>query len=532
MSEQLKEIVHSDVIIVGGGPVGIALAIELGRHQINTIVLERYHEPLKLPKAMGLSARTMEFFRRWNVSEATRSASPLPKNYPLSLCWCTSLQGKVWAHIDPVSKEQFSEFSPETSLRLPLWITENVLRSRLKSLPTIDLILDKNVYKIKQDSAKVLAFAKDSRTGTVSQYQGKFLIGCDGGASLVRKEIQSELMDHEVYSSMLKLHFYSPDLDQKINLPKAILYSIYDKGKRGVFGPIDAKGHWYAQIPLKTPADADSINKEEELQRLAGFEFQCEIENFAVWTMEKAIAKSFSSNRIFLAGDAAHIPTPTGGHGLNTGMGDVMNLGWKLAAVINGWGGELLLNTYQEERQPVAIRNMNASGKNKALQSKVMKEHPPEKDPEGFQQAITKLAHLHAEGLGIDHGYRYEDSPIIINDGSLAPEDNFSRYLQIARPGHCAPHVWLNNGTCLFDGLGPEFTLLATDPALPTSTIETAAQELHIPLKVLKLHDSNLIMYKKLTLIRPDGHIAWHSDSPPADAHALLSITTGGGPSH
>jgi len=515
----------SEVIIVGGGPVGDALAIELGLHNVKTLVLEHYHMPLHLPKAMGLSARSVEFFRRWGMRDMLQDAVLMPSDHSRSLVWCSGLTGKLFAHVDYAHKEYFSAFSPEFLARLPLYRTEGALRTRLAELSSVRLVCDTKVVGVTEGKKGVTVHAEDLFEKRNVTFSAPYVIGCDGADSLVRSAIHSTLTEHEIYSTNLKIHFYSPDLDEKVTLPQAVLYSIYGAA-RGTFGPIDAKGHWYAQIKCSSEEEAKSMNIVEELQKLAGVRFTCEIENYAIWTMQKAIASSFGTKRIFLAGDAAHIFPPTGGHGLNTGLGDTVNLGWKLAAVIQGWGDEKLLATYKVERQPIARRNVNASGKNAAMQKIVVKEHPPEKDPEGFQEALAQLAHIHGEGVGIDHGYRYENSPIIVKDGTKEPEDDFSVYKQVARPGHYAPHVWLEGQKPLYDLFGLGFTLLVTEGDV--SVWEESAHKRNVPLTVVRVQNPNVShVYKKFSLIRPDWHLAWHGDVSPSNVDEIWDVVTG-----
>lgn len=521
MNDSLNQVAISaltpQVIIVGGGPVGVLLAIELGRQQIDTLIIEKHVAPQKLvPKAQSLNPRTMEYFRKLGLATPLRQASLVPKDYPLNNSWCSALNGDSYASLNPNSAK-LAEASSETYLRTPLWITEAILRQELAALPSVTFLLNTEVIELDEDTSTVVMQNRD--TLQRERVQAAIIVGCDGANSSVRQQLAIALSGETVARPVLNVLFESEDLQRKLTVPLSVIYYILGKGSSMNFGSIDGGKLWYAQIANPPAAFVEAINVPELLFHYAGLPFQCDIKHASIWLTQARIAEHYQKGNFFLAGDAAHIMPHVGGHGLNTGVGDAVNLAWKIIAHLQGWGGKNLLASYEIERKAVAMRNVAAAEDNRQQSLKLAKQFPPAEFFEEFVAGNIKLAQQHTLSLGLALGYDYAHSPLIMTNQSVASRHNsLMDYSPASIPGHIAPHVWFTKTESLYDKLSNGFSLLVTgiSEKADIAPLTQAFAQHSIPLSVVNLPlstECQQLYPKRFTLVRPDWHVAWQADT-------------------
>jgi hypothetical protein len=387
-----------------------------------------------------------------------------------------------------------------------------------------------------------LATVRDVRTGETRTIAVKYLVGTDGGASTVRQKVGIKMTGEPVLTYTTNVVFRCEGLEKLHNKKPAYRYIfIGPEGTWATLVAINGRDQW--RFSLVGDATMRTMTEEEMRQaivRAVGREFDFEILSLLPWVRRQLVADSYGTKRIFLAGDAAHLTSPTGGFGMNTGIQDAVNLSWKLAARLEGWGGDTLLDSYEIEQRPVAIRNVEESTGNlkRMLNPRVAK--PPKElfddTPEGekarkeFGDNYTEAMKREWFSIGIHLGYMYEGSPIIVPDGTPQPPDTVQTYTQTARPGSRAPHVWLEKDVSTLDLFGKEFVLLRFGDDAPAGEgLAKAAKERKVPLKIVTINnaEARAAYERKLVLVRPDGQSAWRSDSEPADPLHIIDIVRG-----
>lgn len=500
-----------DVIIVGGGPTGVALGIELGLNNIKTLILEKHASPLLSPRAQSLNARSMEFFRRWKLAETLKAKQLLPPDFPIRGVWCSNLNGKTYA-VSSSNEQLNDDISPERGVRIPLWLTEEVLRDRLSELPTVTFLKQHTVYDLQLNKDDVLVVAKNN-LDEVKEFKAKFVVACDGANSITRKKVDIEFEVLAPPQRVINIMFESHELEKLITIDKGFLFYLLESKNPGAMGPVDlSRGLWYAQVRDSGSAETiDQVDLQSLLDNMAGFSFKKKIVQAHFWNMHIQLAKQFSkNNRVFLVGDSAHAFVPTGGYGLNTGLGDVTNLGWKLSAVIKHNANPILLETYEQERRPVCLNNLKAAQKNADDMMELRKKHNPSEDPEGFAKANAMLAKQHTYSLGATMGYAYFDSGLtLLQKGQSIQPMSQSVYQPTIAPGYFLPHCWIEKQKSIYDVLSAiDWTLIIS------SENETSIEQLqekfqNSNLKLNILHVKNVSYPYKYVLIRPDWHIVF-----------------------
>jgi 2-polyprenyl-6-methoxyphenol hydroxylase-like FAD-dependent oxidoreductase len=529
------------VLIVGGGPVGLALAGDLGWRGVPCTLIEKTDGAIEQPKMDLVGIRTMEFCRRWGILDWVRDA-PYPLDYPQDYIYVTGLNGYELAR-EPFPGRGFEPCPPESPQkreRVPQDMFDPILRRFAERSPQVNLRYNCELISFTETADGVTARLRNTLTGAEEAVEAEFMAATDGGASTVRETLGIGMSGNPALTYTTNVVFRCKDFAK-----------LHDKGDGYRFIFIGPEGTWLTIVaidgrdrfrmsivgsPQKITHSEDDIRA--ALLRAMGKPFDYEIQSVMRWVRRELVADRYGTKRIFIVGDAAHLMSPTGAFGMNTGIGDAVDLSWKLEAVHKGWGGADLLTTYEAERRPIGLRNVAEASRNLRRMLSTRERLP---GPEIFEpgaandDARKEYGQWFAEIMrhewfanGVMMGYRYDDSPIVWPDGTPAPPDLSHPYIQIARPGARAPHVWLRDGRSTLDLYGRSFVLLRLGN-VPTAHIEEAAKDRGVPLTVAALDEPDVLAayQRKLVLVRPDGHVAWRADSEPHNAHALIDTVRG-----
>ena len=524
------------VLIVGGGPVGLALAIELGRANIACVLIERRDGTVTVPKMSNLSIRGMEFNRRWGIAEKVKSVG-WPQTYPNDFVYCTSMIGHELARLKvPPYIDQTSPYTPELGCGCAQIYYDPILLEYARSLPSIRLLYLTTLDSFIQEPDAVRARVMEEGTGRTETITARYLVGCDGAGGTVGRALDISYEGQGVVSESLNIYFRSRDLG-----------CLHDKGWARFYRFTDAAGSWGELIGIDgkelfrlSVLKADpALDEHAYMRRLAGTDFGYEILSVMAWQRRECVADRYRDHRVFIAGDAAHQNSPTGGLGLHTGLADAVDLGWKLGAVLQGWGGDYLLDSYEIERKLVAVDNVRAATEAFNL----LAEMPtgPEIDDnsaEGealrrqFATAFRSTRAVRGPSFtdNLRLGYCYEPSPIIVADGTVRPPIETPNFVPVARPGTRAPHAWIAEGRSTLDLYGSGFVLLQLGSHPPVvDGLVAAAARCGLPLRIVDLVNPDIAaLYERaLVLVRPDGHVAWRADAPPADPKAMIDRVRG-----
>lgn len=509
------------VIIIGGGPVGIALAIELGMQGIRTAVFEKHEVPLKTPRAQSLSARSMEFFMRWGADKLLEESMLLPADLPQLGVWCNSLCGDVFFS-DMWGDNKLSEgVSPKAGVRIPLWVTEKVLQARLADFPCVQLFTQHEVTacNILDNGVEVGVFDRVGKRRMT--YSAEFLACCDGAGGVSKDIFSVPFPALSEKTKMLGVVFCAKNLMQEKTVSDGIMYFVMGDDAMGFVGPIDlSTGDWLAQIVWPHDDLPDDQKLFEALDKLIGKNVTKTIELKYFWDMQVSLAEfSMMDQRVFWVGDAAHAFAPTGGLGLNTGFGDAQNLGWKLAAVLKREFPAALLDTYDQERRPVWQCNLDFAKDNAEEFLEIKKAFPPDKEPEAFITASVKLGSQFLNSSGLTLGYRYTNTPLTLNKKNKPVDLSPFCYTPYAEPGFFLPHTCLN-GESIYKQLPVDsWCLICCGELLSADALERVKQ--HFSFDVLKLVSVSVDQYPyRLLLVRPD----WHIFSAENSVNALIEV--------
>lgn len=517
--------------IVGAGPVGLALAIELGHRGIACLVVERNDRVGHAPRAKTTHARTREHLRRWGIADRLRAASPLGVDYPSTVLFVTRLGGYALARFEnafncrPGRDPRYSEHAQW----IPQYTLEEVLRAHVQTLPGVQVRFGTEFVACTQDDGEVRVQVRDVASGATETVACDYLLGADGARSAVRAAIGARLSGQHGLSRNYNLVFRARGLAQAHRHEKAIMYWQVNPDFPGLIGPMDRDDIWFF-MPTGVKSDVKLSERDGAalIRTATGIDHAYEVLSSDEWTASRLIADRYRDRRVFLAGDACHLHPPFGGYGMNMGIADSVDLGWKIAAVLQGWGGKALLDSYERERRPVHGWVMDEAVANHSVLANQLWQdglEVPGAAGDALRETvgarIRELKQREFNTIGVVLGYRYEDSPVIVADGSEAPP-NGSVYVPSARPGHVAPHAWLESGVSLYDGFGPGFTLLTTSGAAAEDIEATRrdAGSAGLPLTVMSTDDTAIakLYQARYALIRPDQHVAWRGNAaPPRD---------------
>ncbi len=533
------------VLIVGAGPVGLALAGDLGWRGQKCLIVEQGDGSIYQPRMDFVGPRTMEFCRRWGLVDAVEH-SPYPRDYPQDNMYLTALNGyELGREAFPAMQDEVPPAqSPQHRERCPQNMFDPILLQWARSMPSVELRYRTKLASFAQDSDGVTAEVENVDSGERTTIRARYLIGCDGGASTVREGLGIAMQGKGVLTYTTNVIFRCADLVKMHDKGKAYRHIfVGPEGTWATIVAINGRDNW--RLSIIGNAEKKSHTEAEiraVIRRAAGFDFDYEILSVLPWVRRALVANDFGKGRVWIAGDAAHLTSPTGGFGMNMGIQDAVDLSWKLDACLNGWGGPHLLESFTPERRPVAIRNVDeATGNLGRMRSPGENDALLEDSPAGravrerlgkeFTEAMTREWHT----LGIHLGYRYDDSPVVVPDGTPTPPLTVMTYDQTARPGARAPHVWLKakpgeKPRSTLDLYGKGFVLLRLGKNPPiVDTIVAAAGERRMPLSVVALdEDAVASAYeRKLVLVRPDGFVAWRDDQPPPEPLKVIDRVRG-----
>ena len=526
------------VAIVGAGPAGLAAAIELGTRGISCILLERTERGGHAPRAKTTHTRTREHLRRWGIADKLAAASPFGIDYPSNVIFLTRLGGKLIKRFENALQcsPQRDERYCEHSQWIPQYKLEEVLRAHAATLPSIAFRYNAEYLDFAQDVDGVDVRFRDSVSGEIIQLRAGYLIGADGARSKVRDDIGAKMIGTYGLSRNYNIIFRAPGLAQAHGHGPAVMYWQVNPELPSLLGPMDRGDLWYF-MPSGIGKDVTFTDAEAvaAIRTSTGIDLPYEILSSDEWVASRLLADRYREGRAFLVGDACHLHPPFGGFGMNMGIADGVDIGWKIAAVEQGWGGRGLLDSYEAERRPAHEYVLDeAEANHSILANQLVREGIEDDGPEGDRVRAEiaeivgreKAAEFYA--LGVVLGYCYQGSPVVIDDGTVASWKRSRDYVPAAIPGCLAPHRWLDD-VSLYDLFGEGFTLLVLRHG-HSDDVDHAradAEQAGAPLTVVELDDPALLaLYgQPLALIRPDQHVAWRGASWPAGG--VLETVTG-----
>jgi len=510
-----------DVVVVGAGPVGLAAAIELGRRGVRCLVIERNDRVGYAPRAKTTNVRTRTHLRRWGVAGRLAERSPFGVDYPSDVHFVTRLAGPSLAvfpdafNAGPARHPDY----PEHAQWIPQYALEWVLRDHASALETVTLRFNTEFVSCRSQRDGVEVALRDVAAGREETIEAAFLIGADGAKSTVRDAIGAVMGGRYGLSRNYNIVFRAPGLAAAHAHGPGIMYWQVNGDAPSVIGPMDQDDIWFF-MPTGVGSEATLSPSEAAalIARATGVPGDYEILSSDLWVASRLIADRYRDGRVFLAGDACHLHPPFGGYGMNMGVADAVDLGWKLAAVLQGWGGEALLASYEVERKPVHEWIMDEAEANHAvLSNQLWSEGLEDAGPDGERrradlgQRIRRDKRREFHTLGAVLGACYGPSPLIVGEGPAPAADPIT-YRPTSRPGCLAPHLWLDADRSLYDLFGAGFALLTRDGGADPVIAE--AEALGVPLQVVALPAEAAERYPcALTLVRPDQHVAWRGES-------------------
>jgi 2-polyprenyl-6-methoxyphenol hydroxylase-like FAD-dependent oxidoreductase len=539
------------VLIVGGGTVGLYLAMELGFYGVECLLVTEKPTTSTHPKGSTINARSMEHLRRLGAARAVRALG-IPPDHNTDITFVTRFTGYELGRVEmPSCNEKITNpgpwghtrLTPEPIHRANQMYLEPVLRSHAEACDSVSLRFGWRMTAFTDHGDHIEADIEDVATGQRQKVIADYLAGCDGANGDIRRQLgfkydgRTSSGDKFYDGRMLSIYIRAPQIYDVMPFPTSWHYLITNHDARMDCISLDGKGEFVilAHVPADEPLE--EIDAQALFHEAVGRDIGAEVVSVQEWWAGLALVTDhYQQGRVFLAGDAVHLFTPTGGFGFNTGLDDAANLAWKLAAVCHAWGGTKLLDTYEAERRPVGVRNTTESGK--LAEQAATLDIPPHIEEDTMQGASDREA-FHGEverfreefaSLGIQLGARYDGSPIIVGDGTAPPPDDPKTYRPSSVPGGRAPHWWIGERESLFDRLGSGFTLLRLGPDAPTAeSFEREAAARQIPLSTVTIQEPGILELceKPLVLVRPDQHVAWRGDAPPADTGRVLDIVTG-----
>jgi 2-polyprenyl-6-methoxyphenol hydroxylase-like FAD-dependent oxidoreductase len=536
---------RTPVLIVGGGPVGCTLALDLAVRGISVMVAER-NPPNLMPgvKCNHVAARTMEIFRRLGIARTVRDTG-LPPDHPNDVAFRVSAVGEEFARIKiPCRRDRYTDTdgpdgwwpTPEPPHRINQIYLDPLLADFARAHPRITYRNNLEITSFTQDADGVRALAADRDTSAESVIDCAYLIGCDGPSSRVRQAIGAKLTGDAIIGRTQSTYIRAPGLGARMKAAPAWSTQVMNPRRSANMFAVDGRETWLIHNYLRPEETSfDAIDPDGCIRAILGVDsdFHYDVITREDWIGRRMVADRFRDRRVFISGDAAHLWVPFGGYGMNAGIADAMNLSWKLAGVLSGWADPAILESHEAERQPITEQvSKFAMGTSQAL-ARARAEVPADIDTNPMAQAALGqlMLEMHTPQFccgGMNFGYFYDRSPIVAYDGEDAPSYTMDRFTPSTVPGCRTPHVWLEDGRSLYDAMGHDHCLLRFDRGIEVSGMLAAAADRGVPLRVLDLPP--VAPYRHpLVLSRPDQHVAWRGDAPPADPMALIDRLRGAG---
>jgi 2-polyprenyl-6-methoxyphenol hydroxylase-like FAD-dependent oxidoreductase len=541
---------EAQVLIVGAGPVGLSLAIDLGQRGVDVLVVERRPRGQRPEaKCNHVSARSMEAFRRLGVAQALRDAG-LPPDYPNDVSYRTTFTGDELSRIPiPARKDRFTAKdgpdtwwpTPEPPHRINQIYLEPILFEFAAGTPNVRILTEMEIEDLEQSADGVRARALHLRDGRQVEIRCDYLVGCDGGRSVVRKEIGATLSGVDVVQRVQSTFFRAPDLLDRARHSRAWATFSLNPRRCGNVYAIDGKETFVLHNYLRPDeTEFDSVDRDWAIRTILGVgpDFRYEVISNEDWVGRRLVADKLREGRVFICGDAAHLWVPMAGYGMNAGIADAMNLAWLLAGRVSGWLHDRALDAYQAERLPIT-EQVSKFAMNHAIALQKEREGVPanleEPGPEGEAaraaagRALYELNVKQYCCAGLNFGYYYDASPIIAYDDEPPPAYSMDQFTPSTVPGCRLPHVWMEDGKSAFDCLGPGYTLVRTDRQIGVAPFQEAAKRLHVPFHVVDVTGlgAELSHVPALVLVRPDQHVVWRGQECPGKEQVLMDRLTG-----
>jgi 2-polyprenyl-6-methoxyphenol hydroxylase-like FAD-dependent oxidoreductase len=544
--------VETSVLIVGAGPVGLTLALMLGRRGVDVTVVERRGRDEPPPvKSNHVAARSMEIFRRLGVARAVREAG-LPADYPNDVAYRTTMLGRPLARIPiPCRRDRYAAIegpdcwwpTPEPAHRINQIFLEPVLWEHAAATNGVTIRARTAFESLAQDDGGVTVSVRDQDTDEVIRVSARYVVGCDGGRSAVRRAIGARLVGDAVVQRVQSSYIRAPSLLASLaDRPAWGNFSLNPRRSGNVYA-IDGRETWLVFNYLRPDeVDADAVDRDWAIRTILGVgpDFSYELLSEQDWVGQRLVADRFRERRVFLCGDSAHIWVPYGGYGMNAGIADAENLGWLLASHLAGWGAGGILDAYECERLPITDQVSRFAMDHAEAMARQRGGVPPEIE-DGTPAGEAARAALGREtyelnvqqycAAGLNFGYYYADSPIIADDDEAPPPYTMGSFTASTVPGCRTPHLWLEDGRSLYDAGGDGYALLRFDPTVAVAPLLDAAAARGVPLEVVDLPpgtESELYRHT-LLLSRPDWHVAWRGDRLPDDPFVLIDLLRGAG---
>ena len=527
-----------DVLIVGAGPVGMTLALCLAQRRVRCTVVElkAAHAATEV-KCNHISARSMEIYRRLGVAGDLR-ASGLPDDYPHDVSYRTSTVGQEITRIHiPGRLTRLTDRSgpdgwwptPEPPHRLNQRYIEPILARHVQQHPLIQCLYQHQVIEVQHNDDEALVRCRVLSNGSAVTLRARYVVGCDGGRSLVRKSMGARLVGDEVVQRVQSTCVRAPDLMALMKAPPAWAMFTVNPRRSGNVYAIDGRETWLIHNYLRDhESDFESVDRDWAIRTILGVgpDFQYELLSKEDWIGRRLVADKLRQGRVFIAGDSAHLWVPYAGYGMNAGIADADNLAWHLAAQLEGWASPSALDAYERERLPITEQVSHFAMNHAHAMSQRRRAIPADIEDAGdaadasrrsFGQDLYELNVQQYCCAGLNFGYYYDASPVMVYDGAVAPAYSMGSFTPSTVPGCRAPHVWLSDGVSLLDVLGTGFTLLCSPHARAeqTALMQQAMHAARVPLTVRVMDDRHTwpAEYRHAWhLIRQDSHVVWRGD--------------------
>ena len=535
----------ADVVVVGAGPVGLTLAIDLAGRGVDVAVVEtRARDEAPNVKCNHVAARSMEQYRRLGLVRKVREAG-LPADFPNDVAFRTTVTGTEFARIPiPCRAERYTARggpdtdwpTPEPPHRINQLYFEPILLAHAMSLPNIRFLHRTRVDDFEAapgaapSAAAICVNATDLDRGRGLELRARYLVGCDGGSSTVRKRMGARLEGTPVIQRVQSTFIRAPELAARIAQPAWSTYAANPRRCGTVFA-IDGRETWLIHNHLNPgELDFDAIDRDWAIRTILGVgdAFRYEVISKEDWVGRRLVADRFRAGNVFIAGDAAHLWVPYAGYGMNAGIADATNLAWLLAARLHGWADEAILDAYEAERQPITEQVSRFAMDHAQKMIKARGEVPPrieEPGREGDRLRVELGKATYALNVaqfccaGLNFGYFYDRSPIVVGDGETAPPYTMGSFSESTVPGCRAPHFWLPDGRSVYDAFGPGYTLLRFSSAVDADGLVAAAAACRMPLAILDVDraatEVSTAYHHALVICRADQHVAWRGDRVP-----------------